>query len=88
MSRDVHSFIHWLRPGNAPSPVFGLDYTSYTRAPLVSQDRRYLFVTSLCNRIGCLSALKSVSGQVSRKELFGVMYVPLTDKSKQLRDEM
>lgn len=31
---------------------------------------------------------KSMSGQVTRKELFGVMYVPLTDKKKQLRDEM
>jgi hypothetical protein len=40
----VHSCTHWLRPYNPPtppSPILG----SYTRALLVSQDRRHLFVT-------------------------------------------
>ncbi len=37
----VHSCTHWLRPSN--SPAFGLIYS--TRALLVSQDRRHLFVT-------------------------------------------
>ncbi len=40
----VHSCTHWLRPRNPPpSPHLG----SYTRALLVSQDRRHLFVTPL-----------------------------------------
>jgi hypothetical protein len=42
MSRDVHSCTHWLRPRNPPSSP-ALD--SYTRALLVSKDRRHLFVT-------------------------------------------
>ncbi len=38
----VHSCTHWLRPRNPPpAPHLGL----YTRALLVSQDRRHLFVT-------------------------------------------
>jgi hypothetical protein len=37
----VHSCTHWLRPRNPPPPHLG----SYTRALLVSQDRRHLFVT-------------------------------------------
>ncbi len=44
MSRDVYSCTHWLRPGwdHPRPPAFGL---VYTRALLVSQDRRHLFVT-------------------------------------------
>jgi hypothetical protein len=39
----VHSCTHWLRPRNlTPSPPH---LGSYTRALLVSQDRRHLFVT-------------------------------------------
>jgi hypothetical protein len=37
----VYSCTHWLRPRNSPSPHLG----SHTRALLVSQDRRHLFVT-------------------------------------------
>ncbi len=38
----VHSCTHWLRPATpTPPPHLG----SYTRALLVSQDRRHLFVT-------------------------------------------
>jgi hypothetical protein len=38
----VYSCTHWLRPRNpSPTPHLG----SYTRALLVSQDRRHLFVT-------------------------------------------
>jgi hypothetical protein len=37
----VHRCTHWLRPRNPPPPHLG----SYTRALLVSRDRRYLFVT-------------------------------------------
>jgi hypothetical protein len=44
MSRDMHSCTHWLRPRSSPLPAH-LD--SYTRALLVSQDRRQLFVTPL-----------------------------------------
>ncbi len=36
----VHSCTHWERPHNPPPPHMG----SYTRALLVSQDRRHLFV--------------------------------------------
>ncbi len=42
MSRDVHSCTQWLRPRNSPLPR-RLD--SYSRALLVSQDGRHLFVT-------------------------------------------
>jgi hypothetical protein len=42
----VHSCTYCKRPRNAsPQPTFG----SYTRVPLVSQDRRHLFVTP-CTR--------------------------------------
>jgi hypothetical protein len=46
MSRDVHSCTHWLRPRNPPppSPIPPV-YDAYTRALLVSKDRRHLFVT-------------------------------------------
>jgi hypothetical protein len=37
----VHSCTHWLRPRHPPPTHLG----SYTRALLVSQDRRHLFVT-------------------------------------------
>jgi hypothetical protein len=37
-----YSCTHWLRPATPPSP---LHLGSYTRALLVSQDRRHLFVT-------------------------------------------
>jgi hypothetical protein len=37
----VHSYTHWLRHHNPPSPHLG----SCTRALLVSQDRRHLLVT-------------------------------------------
>jgi hypothetical protein len=47
MSRDVKSYTHWLRPGNPHSPAFRL---AYTRALLVSQDGRHLFVTPLPQR--------------------------------------
>jgi hypothetical protein len=40
-----HSFIHWLRPRNPPTPAFGL--IPYTRALLVSQGRIHLLVTPL-----------------------------------------
>jgi hypothetical protein len=36
--------IHWLRLRNPPPPAFGLIYEG-TKALLVSQDRRHLFVT-------------------------------------------
>jgi hypothetical protein len=39
----VHSCTHWLRPRNTIPPHLG----SYTRALLVRQGRRHLFVTSL-----------------------------------------
>jgi hypothetical protein len=39
----VHSCTHWPRPRNPPPPHPHLG--SYTRALLVSQDRRHLFVT-------------------------------------------
>ncbi len=38
----VHSCTRWLRPRNPPPPAFG---RIYTRALLVSQDRRHIFVT-------------------------------------------
>jgi hypothetical protein len=38
----VHSFTHWLRPRNAPPPPVHMG--SYTRALLVSHERRHLFV--------------------------------------------
>ncbi len=42
----VHGCIHWLRPCNpSPPPHLG----SYTRALLVIQDRRHLFVTPWCS---------------------------------------
>jgi len=42
MSRDVHSYAHWLRPRNLPHPpALG----SYMRALLVKKDRRHLFLT-------------------------------------------
>jgi hypothetical protein len=47
----VHSCAHWLRPRilTPPSPS-PRHLGSYTRALLVSQDRRHLFVTPwLCN---------------------------------------
>jgi hypothetical protein len=43
----VHSCTHWLRPRNSPLPPH---LGSYTRALLVSQDRRRLFVTPLGRR--------------------------------------
>jgi hypothetical protein len=43
MSRDVHSCTQWLRPPQSPLPTHS---GSYTRALLVSQDRRHLCVTS------------------------------------------
>ncbi len=55
----VHSCIHWLRPRN-PSPTH---LGSYTRALLVSQDRRYLFVTpwlQLSKPTGAKPALASI----------------------------
>jgi hypothetical protein len=45
MSRDVHSCTYWLRPHNTPSPRF---WTRYTRALLVSKDRRHLLETPWC----------------------------------------
>ncbi len=42
MSRDVHSCTHWLRPAIPPSPRI---WTRYTRALLVTKDRRHLLVT-------------------------------------------
>jgi hypothetical protein len=39
----VHSCTHWLRPRTPPPPPRHLG--SYTRALLVSQNRRHLFVT-------------------------------------------
>jgi hypothetical protein len=42
MSRDAHSCSHWPRPCNPPIPPH---WDSYTRALLVSNDRRHLFVT-------------------------------------------
>ncbi len=39
----MYSCTHWLRPLLLPTPPPHLG--SYTRAPLVSQDRRHLFVT-------------------------------------------
>ncbi len=41
----VHSFTHWLSPRDPPPPPPHLGL--YTRALLVSQDRRHLFVTPL-----------------------------------------
>jgi hypothetical protein len=41
---QVHSCTHWLRPRNIP-PHLRQHLGSYTRALLVSQDRRHLFVT-------------------------------------------
>ncbi len=38
----VYSCSHWLRPRNSPPPPH---LNSFTRALLVSQDRRHLFVT-------------------------------------------
>jgi hypothetical protein len=40
----VYSCTHWLRLRNSPLP---LHLGSYTRALLVSKDRRHLFVTPL-----------------------------------------
>ncbi len=42
----MHSCTHWLRPRNYPPPPH---LGSYTRALLVSQDRRHLFVTPCCS---------------------------------------
>ncbi len=39
----VYSCIHYLRPRNSPSPPLQLG--SYTRALLVSQNRRHIFLT-------------------------------------------
>ncbi len=41
----MYSCTHWLRPRNNPPPPFPTRLGSYTRALLVSQDRRHLFVT-------------------------------------------
>jgi hypothetical protein len=38
----VHSCTHWLKPRNSPLPPH---FGSFTRALLVSQDRRHIFVT-------------------------------------------
>ncbi len=43
----VHSCTHWLRPRKSLPPHLG----SYTRALMVSQDRRHLFTTPC---IGCM----------------------------------
>jgi hypothetical protein len=47
MSSDVHSRTHWMRPRNPPSPYPLPHWDSYTRAQLVSKNRRHLFVTPL-----------------------------------------
>ncbi len=41
---------HWLIPRNSRPPPLPPHLGSYTRALLVSQDRRHLFVTPLTNR--------------------------------------
>jgi hypothetical protein len=41
----VCSCTHWLRPRNPRPPPIPLHFGSYTRALLVSQERRHLFVT-------------------------------------------
>ncbi len=46
MPRDVHSCTHWLRSRN---PLLPRIWTPYTRALLVSQDRRHLLVTPWVN---------------------------------------
>jgi hypothetical protein len=45
----VYSCTHWLRPCNSPPPL-PPHLGSYTRALLVIQDRRHLFVTP-CRRV-------------------------------------
>ncbi len=58
MSRDVPSCTHWMRPRPHPS-----HWDSYTRALLVSKDRRHLFVTR------CLQYTCKNSSLVFLKEL-------------------
>ncbi len=53
----VHSCTHWLRP-STPPPALGL----YTRALLVSQDRRHIFVTP------CLHVLQELYDFFSEEE--------------------
>jgi hypothetical protein len=45
----VHRRTHWLRPRNSPPPPLPPHWGSYTRALLVSQDSRHLFVTPWLN---------------------------------------
>ncbi len=64
----VHSCTHWLRPRNPPPPAFGL----YTRALLVSQDRRHLFVIPWKSRIriileSAVSILYTVTSSSARR---------------------
>jgi hypothetical protein len=45
MSQDVHKCTHWLRPRNPPPPPPAIGHDiRYTRALLVSKDRRHLLV--------------------------------------------
>jgi hypothetical protein len=44
----VHSYTHWLRPRNLQPLPIPPHLGSYTRTLLVSQGRRYLFVTPRC----------------------------------------
>jgi hypothetical protein len=58
----VHSCTHRLRPRNSPPPPQHLG--SYTRVLLVSQDRRYLFVTPWKVGLGFLFMCDSVGAGV------------------------
>ncbi len=76
-----YSCTHWLRPRNSPSPPPSPRILrSYTRAHLVSQDRRHLFVTScfkkLANSCKTLGILLRLLFFCPRSGLFWFPFYP------------
>ncbi len=89
MSRDVHSCTHWLRPRNSLPPPLPL-LASYTRALLVSQDRRHLFVTPWTECSPCLvmsagAARGRGGGQEGGGGVAGAVHLPVVPSKQGLR---